>query len=116
MTDGDVEPTDLTLDEILTAASQEVPGVARRDEETGSSWLVGAEAFASVSGSRAWFRLDPLVAGAALRTPDTSPSTQGPDWVAYEPAVLDIAAVDRAEAWFLSAARRASRGGPPRNR
>ena len=48
-----------------------------------------------------------MVAGAALRTPNTEPSVRGSEWVAFEPATLDDAAVDRAEAWFLSAYRRA---------
>ena len=67
--------------------------------------------FAALAGDRAEFRLDPLVARAALRTPGTSPSPRGPDWVAFAPAVLDDGAVDRAEAWFLSAHRRATAAG-----
>jgi hypothetical protein len=53
------------------------------------------------------FRLDPLVAKAALRTPDTQPSERGPDWLRFSPQALDGHAVDRAEAWFASAWRRA---------
>ena len=119
MTDGDADlgdVTDLSLAEVLTAASDGIAGVLRRDDDGGSVWLLGDAPFAAVHGPRAEFRLDPLVAGAALRTPETAPSPRGPDWVTFEPAVLDVAAVDRAEAWFLSAARRASGGGGSRNR
>jgi len=47
-------------------------------------------------------------ARAALRTPDTTPSQRGPEWVSFSPEALDDQAVDRAEAWFLSAHRLAS--------
>ena len=60
-----------------------------------------------MSGDRAEFRLDPAVAAAALRTPDTSPSPRGADWVAFSPAALDGHALDRAKAWLASAWRRA---------
>ena len=56
------------------------------------------------------FRLDPAVAAAAQRTPDTVTSERGPDWVVFAPVVLDAPAVDRAIAWFGSAARRAGGG------
>ena len=58
-------------------------------------------------GDAAEFRLDPLVAKAALRTPDTSPSKRGADWVRFSPAAVDGHAVDRAQAWLASAWRRA---------
>jgi hypothetical protein len=116
LTDGEAEITDLSLDEVLTAASHGTGSVVRRDDDAGSVWLVADVTFATLDVRRAEFRLDPLVAGAALRTPDTGPSPRGADWVAFEPAVLDVAAVDRAEAWFLSAARRAGAGSSSRNR
>jgi hypothetical protein len=47
------------------------------------------------------------VAAAAQRTPDTSSSTRGPDWVRFSPTDVDGHAVDRAVAWLGSAARRA---------
>jgi hypothetical protein len=33
------------------------------------------------------------------------PSARGPDWIGFAPVVIDDPAVDRAEAWFLSAHR-----------
>ena len=116
MTDAEIEPSDLSLGDVLTEASEGVAGVTRRDDGERSVWLIDGEPFATVRAGEAEFRLDPLVAGAALRTPDTSASDRGGEWVVFAPAVLDDAAVDRAEAWFLSAARRASGGGRPTNR
>ncbi len=55
------------------------------------------------------FRLDPAVAAAALRTPDTSHLAAGQDWISFSPETLDEHAADRAEAWFGSAWRRAER-------
>ena len=97
---------DFTLEEVLEAASEDLVGVVRADEDAGSTWSVGSVPFAVLAGPVAEFRLDPLVAAAALRTPDTRPSPRGHEWVAFAPALLDDAAVDRAEAWFLSAHRR----------
>ena len=78
----------------------------------GAAIRIGATTVAAVSadGSIAEFRLDPAVAAAAQRTPDTSPSERGPDWVRFSPPVLDEHAVDRAVAWLGSAARRAQGG------
>jgi len=78
------------------------------DATTGSvTWSIGGRLFATVVGGRAEFRLDPAVAAAALRTPDTSRSGRGADWVAFAPAELDRHAIDRATAWLASAWRRA---------
>ena len=59
-------------------------------------------------GEAASFRLDPTLAAAAARTPDTQPATRGPEWVTFRPVELDGHAVDRARAWFSAAARRAA--------
>ena len=101
-----VDASDFTLGEVLEAASEDLVGVARTVEGDRTTWSVGSVAFATLTGGLAEFRLDPLVAAAALRTPDTRPSARGAEWVAFAPGLLDDAAVDRAEAWFLSAHRR----------
>jgi hypothetical protein len=112
VTDGPGEPdgpaSDLTLGEVLAAAAEGLEAVVADDADDATSWSVAGRAFAVLAGDRAEFHLDPLVARAALRTPDTAASPRGPGWVAFAPAVLDDPAVDRAEAWFLSAHRRAS--------
>lgn len=99
---------DLTIDEVLAAAAEDLVGVATvsAPDADATTWSVGPTPFAVLTGHHAEFRLDPLVVAAALRTSDTAPSPRGHDWVAFAPAILDDAAIDRAEAWFLSAHRR----------
>jgi hypothetical protein len=98
----------LTLAEALEEAARSLPGVDRRDTDESREWLVGDRPFAVVSGSAAEFRLDPVIARAALATPDTSPSGRGVEWVAFSPGELDRFAKDRAVAWFGAAHRRAA--------
>jgi hypothetical protein len=101
-------PDDVDLADVLASAADGLAGVATREDGATTTWLVEAVPFAALSAGRAEFRLDPVVARAALRTPDTMPSARGVDWVTFAPAELDDAAIDRAEAWFLSAHRHAS--------
>ena len=103
-------PSDLSLAEVLLGAAEEA-GTAIRTEAGGlTTWSAGSPptTFAMLAGGQAEFRLDPVIAQAALRTPDTVASPRGPEWVAFGPVVVDDGAVDRAEAWFLAAHRRAS--------
>jgi hypothetical protein len=104
-------PSDLSLAEVLLGAAEEAATAIRTEAGTLTTWSAGSPpvVFATLAGGRAEFRLDPVIANAALRTPDTVASTRGPEWVAFEPAVVDDGAVDRAEAWFLVAHRRAGR-------
>jgi hypothetical protein len=99
----------LTLGELLRAKAAEADVVASGLPDGGTAFAVGTTTVAAVSadGSSAEFRLDPAVAAAAQRTPDTSTSERGPDWVRFVPATLDPHAADRAAAWLGSAARRA---------
>jgi hypothetical protein len=113
-------PDAVDLADVLTSAADGLTGVVARDEAGTTIWRAegsgAAETvpFATLRGDQAEFRLDPLVARAALRTPDTTPSARGPEWVAFAPGELDDAAIDRAEAWFLSAYRHASGARRPR--
>jgi hypothetical protein len=102
----DAEPR--TLLEALTAAAAALPGVDGRRTAGGTEWLVRGRPFAAVAGDVAEYGLDPVIARAALGTPDTVRSSRGPDWVAFRPPELDRFALDRAIAWFGSAHRRAS--------
>ncbi len=104
----DDQTSDLNLGELLEAAADGLDGVTTGADERGTTWSARGVIFAAIADETAEFRLDPGVARAALRTPDTKSSARGEDWVAFHPTVLDDGAVDRAEAWFLSAARRAS--------
>jgi len=100
--------SDLSLADILAAAAEELDDLSMDHDAGLTIWSAAGRLFATLAGARAEFRLDPLVARAALRTPDTTPSARGPDWVSFAPADLDDPAVDRAEAWFLSAHRLAT--------
>jgi len=100
----------VTLQELLTEAGEGPPGLSVSvDSSGGLVWdRIGRPfATATANGASAEFRLDAAVAAAALRTPDTSASRRGPDWVRFSPDSLDEHASDRAEAWFGSAWRRA---------
>jgi len=99
----------MTLAAALDDASAEIDGLSRRTTASGVEWLAGPTLFAALSGSTAEFRLDPVVAAAALGTADTAASARGADWVAFTPTEIDRFALDRAIAWFASAARRAAR-------
>jgi hypothetical protein len=105
--------SDLSLADVLSAAAEELEDIAAETTAGSTTWSAAGRPFAILAGDRAEFRLDPLVVRAALRTPDTAPSPRGPDWVAFAPELLDDAAIDRAEAWFLSGHRLAT---GPRNR
>lgn len=105
--------SDLSLAEVLAAAAEELDGIIVGDADGFTTWSSGGRTFATLTGDRAEFHLDAFVARAALRTPDTAPSSRGPDWVEFAPAVLDDPAIDRAEAWFLSGHRLAT--GAPRH-
>jgi len=74
----------------------------------GTALSVGSGTFAIVGRDRLEVLLDPIVAAAAARTPDTVASGRGPGWVLFTPARLDRFALDRAEAWLRSAHRQAS--------
>jgi hypothetical protein len=99
----------VTLREVLDAAATSTEGVTVTTEGDGSvTWSAGGTTFAvlSADGAAASFLLDPIVAGAAARTPDVRRSSRGPGWVELRPRVVDGHAADRAGAWFLSGHRR----------
>jgi hypothetical protein len=101
----------VTLKELLEAAEGGLSGVGRSVGADGSTiWSGGAQAFAvlSADGGAAEFSLDPAVATAAAKTPDTIASPRGAGWVLFRPVELDAHGSDRASAWFASAYRRAA--------
>ena len=105
MTDG--AAADLAA--LLQEAAADLEATERTNNATtgATEWSIGGRVFAAAVNGRAEFRLDPAVAAAALRTPDTSRSGRGNDWVAFSPTDLDQHAIDRATAWLASAWRRA---------
>jgi hypothetical protein len=99
--------TDWTIEGILDGATGSMPGVTRSTAGGSITWAVGEVPFAVVEGSRVELRLDKAIAAAALKTPDTAASSRGPEWVRYTPATLEDHDLDRLEAWFALAHRRA---------
>ena len=97
----------MTVGEVIDEAAASLGSIDRREAGDGIEYLARGRAFAVVASDTAEFRLEPIVARAALGTPDTASSIRGPDWVAFRPRELDQFARDRAAAWFVSAWRRA---------
>jgi hypothetical protein len=73
------------------------------------TWSVDDRAFAVLGPLGIEIRLDPAIAAAATRTPDTAPSPRGREWVRFSPHELDGHALDRLRAWLDLAYRRASK-------
>jgi hypothetical protein len=100
----------VTLAGLLAAAALELPQVVVTTGPDGTvTWSRGDRAFAMLApDGAAAYALDPAVAAAAARTPDTTLSGLGAGWIRFAPKALDEHAADRAIAWFVSAHRRAA--------
>ncbi len=101
---------DETLDERVESVMEGLDGIERLREGESVTYLRGGRAFAVLMPELLEVALDPAVAKAALRTPDTRASARGAGWIAFTPRVLDRFALDRAEAWLRSARRRVAGG------
>ena len=99
--------TDETLEERVGSVIEELEDVTRTRDGEVERLAVGGRVFAVVGADLLEAALDPAVARAALKTPDTRPSPRGAGWVAFTPATTDRFALDRAEAWVRLAHRRA---------
>ncbi|HET9680704.1 MAG TPA: hypothetical protein VFP19_01605 [Candidatus Limnocylindrales bacterium] len=97
----------VTLEERAEQLAAEVPTADRSEAAGAVTWSVGARPVAILAAGVIELRLDPAVARAATRTPDTTPSPRGQEWVRFAPPTLDGPADDRLEAWFRFARRRA---------
>ena len=104
------EETDETLDERVEAVIEELEGVTRERDGESVAYAVGGRVFAILMPDLLEVALDPAVAAAALRTPDTLTSSRGRGWLAFTPDGIDRYALDRAEAWVRLAHRRAAGG------
>jgi hypothetical protein len=98
---------------VADLASDLPDAVAATDPGAGGSaatttWSRRGTPFVVLGVDGVELRLDPAIAAAATRTPDTGPSPRGPEWVRFNPRELDGHAVDRLTAWFDLAYRRAS--------
>jgi hypothetical protein len=95
----------------LETAAVELPEVGSVVGDQGTIELTrGGVRFAILQGTSVDLRVGALIGAAAVRTPDTSASDLGPDWVNFAPSELDANALDRLGAWFAAAARRTHPG------
>ncbi len=99
------EPADLLAALRAAVAEAADPAEASANDET--FWTRGGTRFVVFSGNTVELRVGAAIAAAAVRTPDTTGSHRGPDWIAFAPADLDGPARDRLAAWFAAANRRA---------
>ena len=100
-------PPRATLREVAVRALDALDDTQEASESGGTVYARGGRPFALVSEAALEVRLEPFVAQAALRTPDTTTSDRGPDWVRFSPRALDRFAADRAAAWIEHAWRHA---------
>ncbi len=104
------EEADETLDERVEAVIEELDGVTRQRDGESVTYATEGRVFAVLMPDRLEVALDPAIAAAALRTPDTLASSRGQGWIAFRPVGIDRFALDRADAWVRLAHRRASAG------
>ena len=94
------------LPDAVAASDPGAPGAGPTPAAT--TWSRDGTPFAVLGPTGIEIRLDPAIAAAASRTPDTAPSPRGKEWVRFNPRDQDGHAVDRVEAWLELAYRRAS--------
>jgi hypothetical protein len=102
------------MTEAVEAIAQEIDDraelledIERSAGDRATTYSRGSRAFAMAREDGFEFLVGEVIAGAALRTPDTLISERGADWVRFSPAEVDEPALDRALAWFDAAWRRA---------
>lgn len=97
-----------TLRDVALAAIEGLDGVETAIDAGATVYSRAGVPFARLTASDLELRLEPFVAQAALRTPDTTASDRGSDWVRFAPRALDRFAADRVIAWIEHAWRRAA--------
>jgi hypothetical protein len=102
------------LSALLEDLTPELGPIETTTKGDALEWSAGGVTFAELTDVGVELRLDPAIAAAASHTPDTELSTRGPEWIRFHPRTLDDHAIDRLEAWFALAVRRANQqGGRP---
>lgn len=94
------------LPDAFASGGPGAPGADRASPTT--TWSRRGAPFAVLGPTGIEIRLEPAIAAAASRTPDTAPSPRGKEWVRFNPRELDGHAVDRLRAWLELAYRRAA--------
>jgi 2,4-dienoyl-CoA reductase-like NADH-dependent reductase (Old Yellow Enzyme family) len=95
----------------LAALASELGQVETSTDGGTVSWSAAGVTFAVLAGGGVELRLDPAVAAAASHTPDSDFSPRGPEWIRFHPRTLDAHEIDRLDAWFALAVRRAHQSG-----
>ena len=96
-------PSDQSLGDLLAELLDETPDVSLSATREYSH---NGRAFAHRTAEETIdLRLGSEIREAALRTPDTHPSSRGSDWVSFTPKDWDDMAADRLRAWFRVAWR-----------
>jgi hypothetical protein len=95
----------VTLDDVLQTLLAETPDVKVRGEEYERNGVVFA---ARTSPDSFELKLGAEIADAAVRTPSTTLSPRGDDWILLKPANWRDAS-DRLEAWYRVAWRLAGK-------
>jgi hypothetical protein len=101
------EAPDGTIAAAVADIASELDEVQTTTTSGGFELRRGSRLFAVVDRAAVEFRLRADVADAVLRTPDTSPSGRGNEWVRFEPEAIDPSVEDRLAAWITSAWRAA---------
>ena len=96
-----------TLRDLALEALDDLDDVTSAPDAGSTLFSRADHPFAALAGNDIEVRLEPLVATAALRTPDTVESSRGRGWVRFSPAALDRFAADRVIAWIEHAWRHA---------
>ena len=94
---------------LVDRLTGELGGVSRREIGGTAEYLRGGSVFAVVRGQQVELRVRPDIAEAALRTPSTSVSGRGADWIVFEPNSNEAQDVDRLRAWLTIGWRTAQR-------
>lgn len=97
-----------SLSELVLEVVGQLADVDRIDAAEEAVWQRSGRPFAALAANALEVRLQPPVARAALRTPDTEPSRRGEGWVRFAPPMLDQFAGDRVVAWIESGWRHAA--------
>jgi hypothetical protein len=96
-----------TLRDLALEAIDDLEDVTSAADGDATLYSRAGLPFAALTGREVEVRLEPLVATAALRTPDARESPRGRGWVRFSPTALDRYAADRVVAWIEHAWRHA---------